>query len=101
MVDSVYTEQMKAFIHIVSEYGVLVESEGQYSDPQILTESVSNNPNNPFLAECRDIIFKLRSFMESESEGDHALGVEEGMARAADMLENLVARYEKGDNFGS
>ena len=51
---------------------------------------------HPVLSECRDLVFKLRSCME-DSAGDYALGVETGMQRAADMIENLIRRHEKGD----
>ena len=47
----------------------------------------------PVLEELRESIFKLRSHMENE-DSDHSLGVEEGMQRAADMIENLIRRHE-------
>jgi len=34
-----------------------------------------------------------------DSAGDYALGVESGMQRAADMIENLIKRHTKGDEF--
>ena len=37
-------------------------------------------------------MFKLRAFLES-SGGDYALGVEAGMQRAADMVENALRRH--------
>jgi hypothetical protein len=33
--------------------------------------------------------------MESESEGDYALGIETGMQRVAEMLESIIRRYEE------
>jgi hypothetical protein len=42
------------------------------------------------------VIFKLRAFMES-SGGEYALGVETGMQRAADMIENVLKRHGQGE----
>lgn len=92
--------QMRGFIDITDE---LLWEFARITRPQVvvLTESaetpVDNTVEHPILSEARDIIFKLRSFME-DSSGDYALGVENGMQRAADMIENLVRRYEKGDD---
>lgn len=48
---------------------------------------------NPIiLEELEEISFKLKSFMESET-GDYALGVETGMQRAAEMIDNVIRRY--------
>lgn len=47
--------------------------------------------------DLEEIIFRLRGFMES-SGGDFALGVETGMQRAADMIENLIRRHSPGDD---
>jgi hypothetical protein len=44
--------------------------------------------------EC--IVFKLRAFLES-SDGDYALGVEAGMQRAADMIENVLRRHRENN----
>lgn len=56
------------------------------------------NVEHPLLEEARELVFKLRSFMEDTTSGEYSLGVETGMQRAADMVENLIRRYEKGDD---
>lgn len=43
--------------------------------------------------DLQDVVFKLRAFTESR-EGDLGLGVELGMQRAADMLDNLLSRHQ-------
>ncbi|RYD63841.1 MAG: hypothetical protein EOP83_11140 [Verrucomicrobiaceae bacterium] len=49
--------------------------------------------------DLEELVFRMRGFMETET-GDYALGVEMGMQRAADMIENLIHRYSKGGNLG-
>jgi hypothetical protein len=39
-----------------------------------------------------DVVFKLRSFTESQ-DGEVGFGIELGMQRAADMIENVIARH--------
>jgi hypothetical protein len=52
--------------------------------------------NAIILEDLRDLVFKLRAFMESR-EGDLGLGIELGMQRAAEMIENLLARHSQGE----
>lgn len=47
------------------------------------------------LEDLREVVFRLRAFTESEV-SPQALGIELGMQRAADMIENLLRRYEEG-----
>lgn len=96
-------KQMRGFIEITDEllweYARITRHDQTY-----LTESVEEEPQqeepteHPMIAEAHDLVFKLRSFME-DSAGDYALGVETGMQRAADMIENLIRRHSKGDGF--
>lgn len=53
-------------------------------------------PDTALLEDLEHIIFKLRAFMES-SHGDFALGVEAGMQRAAEMIENVLKRHQEND----
>ena len=98
MGDSLGDIQMREFISITD---ALLQEYVQFSQP-VLVEHVVEAPQeevfeHPLLQECRDLVFKLRSFMESEAGGDYAFGMESGMQRAADMIENLIRRHEKGD----
>ena len=45
------------------------------------------------LEDINDMVFKLRSYGEPDSNLDYARGVEEGLALAANMLERLLERH--------
>lgn len=45
------------------------------------------------LEDVNDMIFKFRSYSETDGSTDYALGVEEGLALAANMLERLLERH--------
>ena len=84
-------DELRGFINIANI--MMVEPQ-----PTMLTEDVAFIEYHPEPAldentqeELESLIFKLRSYQDSES-GDYAAGVEAGMNRAADMLENLVNR---------
>lgn len=71
---------------------MLTESEEVVRDDVIIiTEDAQVQPQNPLEDEFNRLIFKLRSYQDSES-GDYSAGVEAGMSRAADMIENMLNR---------
>jgi hypothetical protein len=91
-------QQMREFIYLTeqqvyADYADLFEQ--QVGEP--LLEEQQEVFEHPILHDCRELVFKLRAFMESEG-GDYAMGVETGMQRAAEMVENIIRRYEKGDD---
>ena len=90
--------QMKEFILLTED--LLAFYGAKPVDTMIVEEApVIQDPiEGKIITECKDLIFKLRSLMEDDSSGEYALGVEMGMQRAADMIENLVKRFEKSDN---
>jgi len=95
-------KQMRGFIEITDD---LLWAYAQVTRPDqvMLSESVEDPQQeepveHPMIADAHDLVFKLRSFME-DSSGDYALGVETGMQRAAEMIENLIRRHSKGDGF--
>jgi hypothetical protein len=45
------------------------------------------------LEDLQDAVFKMRAFTESR-EGDLGLGIELGMQRAADMIDNVINRHQ-------
>jgi hypothetical protein len=49
-------------------------------------------PPRPLVEELSEVVFKLRSFTESR-DGDIGFGIELGMQRAADMIENVIKRH--------
>lgn len=77
---------------MVTEQLNLVEETPEPS-AEPLTEARSDSM---LLSELAEVVFKLRAFMES-SDGDYALGVEMGLQRAADMIENVIRRHSQGD----
>jgi hypothetical protein len=54
-------------------------------------------PPHAIFADLQNVIFKLRAFTESR-EGDIGLGIELGMQRAADMIENVIKRHVDGSS---
>lgn len=86
-------DQMRGFI-------VLAESlneDTSHVEP-IVEEVVETEPVEALLMhDLGDLVFRLRGFMETEG-GEYALGVETGMQRAADMIENLLRRHTEGDH---
>ena len=93
-------KQMRGFIEITDEllwaYARVTRPESMMISESVEEPQSEEEVEHPLLSEARDLVFKLRSFME-DSAGDYALGVETGMQRAADMIENLIRRYEKDD----
>jgi hypothetical protein len=86
-------EQMRSFIFLAEG----LDFDGPVEQPvvePVVEESVSLN--EAMIYDLEDTVFRLRGFMESEG-GDFALGVETGMARAADMIENVIRRYSQGE----
>ena len=84
LMDDPFAEQMRSFIMATEPLN--------RPEPELLVESDEPAPQTSVLEELEDIVFRLRAFMES-SNGDYALGVEIGMQRAADMIENVIKRH--------
>lgn len=88
-------DQMRSFI-LLAEAMRLEETEDQPLAET--TPEQQNSALSPVLHhDLSEIIFRLRGFMET-SGGEFALGVETGMQRAADMIENLIRRHSQGDD---
>lgn len=62
----------------------------------VIQEAVTPPPATALLEDLNHMVFKLRAFMET-SDGDYALGVETGLQRAAEMLENVIRRHATGE----
>jgi hypothetical protein len=56
-------------------------------------EVVDLDSSYQLLEDVNDMIFKLRSYSEPDSDLNYARGVEEGLALAANMLERLLERH--------
>jgi hypothetical protein len=70
----------------------------QSDEPVIVAEAEVSRPtlDVALREDLERIIFKLRAFMEA-CDGEYALGVETGMQRAADMIENALKRHGESD----
>ena len=77
-------QQMRSYIVATEQLS------NETEDATPLTEATTAQPDT-LLEDLENIIFRLRAFMES-SGGDYAFGVETGMSRAADMIENALKR---------
>lgn len=86
-------DQMREFMEVCEAYGLT---------PPPLTEEVEAPPaatvepvvgSHPAAGDLRDVVFRLRAFMETAVSGDYALGVEDGMQRAADMIERVIRTH--------
>jgi hypothetical protein len=78
-------EAMRSFIVATQQLS------DEMDDAETLNETAVPSAS-PLVDELEDVIFRLRAFMENAG-GDYALGVETGMQRAADMIENVLARH--------
>lgn len=67
-----------------------------YSEPEFIEEfeETPSQDNSILIEKINDLIFKLRSHLESE-DSDKSLGIEIGLQMAAEMLEHLVKNYSE------
>jgi hypothetical protein len=80
----------------IRRYFRLTESTTMSQEDDMILETIEvpDLDDSPYLLEdVNDMIFKLRSYSESDDNLDYARGVEEGLALAANMLERLLERY--------
>lgn len=81
---------------MITEQLMQVEEIVQYAadKPNLLEEEIVpiQSANVCLLADLKNAVFKMRAFTESVSDAD-SFGIELGMQRAADMIENILSRY--------
>lgn len=70
---------------------MITENEQVVRDDVILTEASVPQVDSEVDNQMQALIFKLRSYRDPEL-GEFADGVESGMSRAADMIENMLER---------
>lgn len=79
------------------QYIRLVETNPVQDEDDRLVESISAdlplNEVNVLMEDLGDVIFKLKSYRELDGSEDYALGVEEGLQLAADMLARLLESH--------
>jgi hypothetical protein len=82
-------EDIRNYIEIAST--MITESEQILREEVIITEDAQVQPQSQLDDEMTSLIFKLRSYQDPDS-GEYSAGVEAGMSRAADMIENMLNR---------
>lgn len=91
---------MREFIMLTEEISSALEPTVQkVIDNDDETSPERDENDNELITELGDLAEKLRSHTEDE-DGEQSLGVEMGMQRAADMIDNLLRRYFGDQNFG-
>lgn len=95
--------EMRDFINVCQDYTMLIFEEMEVltsplresaQEAPALTESMLvSHVSHPVVDDLKRVVEDLRAYMESAG-GDYALGVEDGMARAASMIETLITRHE-------
>ena len=82
-------KEIRNYIEIASI--MITENEQVVRDDVILTEASVPQVDSEVDNQMQALIFKLRSYRDPEL-GEFADGVESGMSRAADMIENMLER---------
>lgn len=81
----------------MQQYMRLVETGPVPEEDDILVEAISANLTlnqvDVLMEDLGDVIFKLKSYRELDGSQDYALGVEEGLQLAADMLARLLEAH--------
>jgi len=91
--------KMREFIDIALLYSDQpVENKAEILQEDIVQLFTKEEVEHPLVPQLRDLVLKLRSHLEDDDNQDMAIGVETGMNRAADMIENLLRLH--GDQFG-
>ena len=93
--DSDTNAKMADFMRITE--GLFCSHEPEIPEEPLNESFVVTDKTSSLINDLEDLIVKMRSFMESDS-GEYALGVETGMQRAADMIENAIRRNRGNDD---
>lgn len=87
-----HLDEMRDYILIASKPLASDESQSDINPPQLLEENTA--VNNSFITEeLNDLVFKLRSYREISHDQRYAVGVEEGLSLAAEMLTRFIERH--------
>ncbi len=97
--------EMRSFMNLCEGYNELIfeemvlltspQAREVVSEEKMLTESILVSKTiHPIMGDLASVVEDLRAFMESTG-GDYALGVEDGMQRAAEMIETLLKRHKE------
>lgn len=98
MSEIIFITEMREYISLAEELNLMAGE--QVPD---LSDKPSGEPSDepvgeehPAIDDLRNLAFKLRAHTEND-DGEYSLGVEMGMQRAADMIENLIRRHTEGE----
>lgn len=83
-----FFQQMRGFIMTTEN---LIQSDDEVEEASLMEAENLTAPVS-IREDLEEVIYKLRAFTES-SDGDYAWGVEIGMQRAAEMIENVIRRH--------
>lgn len=83
---------MRGFIYL-AESCLTTENDS----PEIIEEVPQENLS-VIINDLKDVVLKLRSYMENDTNNDYALGVESGMQKAADMIERVIRTHGESSN---
>lgn len=83
---------MRSHMHIVEDFERCLR---QYDVREEPPDEEATPSEERLISELEEAIGKMRSYTENRG-GEYALGVEDGMQKAADILENLIRRYREG-----
>jgi hypothetical protein len=80
------------------DFMILTESlvEPDEAPIRLIDEPETMTPMRSIYEDLQDAVFKMRAFTES-CDGDVGFGVELGLQRAADMIENVINRHRGKD----
>jgi hypothetical protein len=83
----------------MSHYIRLVENTARDEDA-ILVEDISEDlrldlDSGMLMEDLGDVMFKMQSYRENRGSQEYALGVEEGLLLASDMLQRIIERHSK------
>jgi hypothetical protein len=92
-----HLDEMQSYIQIASGAGLLEAEEEIAPEPQPRTEAVANTATAKLLESLGDVVFKLRSYTELNEDQSYALGVEEGLSLAAEILDRVIDKYRLAD----
>lgn len=78
---------------------IMTENLTEFDDEPVglIEPAPSPTPMGSIFEDLHDVAFKLRSYTESQENNDLGFGVELGMQRAAEMIENVIRRYQPED----
>jgi hypothetical protein len=89
---ALYLNEMQNFIKLASNSNFSSE----VKEEEVITESVQPlipTYSKVLVEDIKDAVFRMQSFREDSVDQNYALGVENGLALAADMITKVIERF--------